>query len=170
MADGMASREALLEVVRLQDDLVRQATTGGWQRASKDFAEKLGIGKAEADAILKSYVSAGTGIGVSKAAYQQGKAAAAALGGPRLRFSIPVLNIRAAGMRLPVLPRNMDFSIGRRFFAGISGQVRLSKMVGNGSATMEDMRLFWEEGFSGLKKKSPRVYNELGKGVRSAFF
>lgn len=168
--DQIGSQQALLEALRFQDDVFRQASTGGWQRITEKAAAEMGVDKKVVDGILKNYVKAGSGFGKTKVAYNEGKAAAAALGGARLRFSIPVLNLRAAGMRLPGIPRVMDFSVGRRFFAGISGQVRLMKMVGNAEATMEDMRIFWEGGYSKLKELRPNIAKKLGSGTRSAFY
>jgi hypothetical protein len=165
-----ATTLGLQEVLSLSDNLFRQASTGGWQRVTADAARTLGVEKGAVDDVLRGWVSEGTGVGVGRAAYQKGKEAAAGLGGWRFRFSIPGFDVRAAGMRLPFIPKRLDFSMGRRMFAGISGQVRLMKMVGDSSATMEDMRIFWEEGFSALKKKSPRVAEQLGRGTRGLFY
>lgn len=158
------------ETIRLMDDVFRQSTTGGWQRLSKEAAEKMGVAKDEVDDMLRGMVSQGTGIGVAKTLYTRGKSAAAGLGGPRIRMSIPVIDLRLAGMKLPLMPKRMDFSMGRRFMAGISGQVKLMRMVGEGSATMEDMHIFWEKGFKELEKRSPKVAKQLGGRGGSIFY
>jgi hypothetical protein len=165
-----AGQTALQEIIRLADTGFKQASTGGFQRWSAEAAAKFGINKSEVEGILKQYVSRGTGSGIARTEYQFGKEAAAALGGVRLRFSLPILDIRMAGQRLAFIPRAMDFSIGRRFAAGLSGQVRLMKMVSRTEATTTDMEKFWHGGYKELKAKSPAVARKLGGGVRSPFY
>ncbi len=188
--DKLASQDALAQTIRFADDMWRASTTTGWQRVTKEAAAKMGVEKALVDDILKGYVRQGSGAqagaryfaergeqvagkeaaAMSKVLYRQGKAAAAGLGGVRVRFALPGLDLRAAGMQLPFWPKRMDFSMGRRFMAGISGQTRLMKMVGKSEASMEDMRIFWEEGYKGLHRLSPAVAKKVGKGTRSPFY
>jgi hypothetical protein len=143
-------RAILTDVLRMGDDAFRSATTVGWQRVTADAATKFGIDKRAVDDILRGRVRAGGLTFGDKYAYAQSKAAAAALGGFRIRASIPVLGLRLSTNRIPFLPSVMDFSVGRRFFAGLSGNVRLMKMMGRGAATPEDLRAFWQGGYKGL--------------------
>jgi hypothetical protein len=169
--DQEGTRVAAQELLRLADDMFRQTTTVGWQRVTAETAKKLGVSKSSVDDILRRYVSEGTGVGIDKAAYTYGKEAAGALGGARLRMSIPLLDIRVAGQRLPFAAARMDFSMGRRFFAGLSGGVKLSRLVGEGAASAEDLRIFYEKGFSGLKTLSTSAAAKaLAKGPRSMFY
>jgi hypothetical protein len=163
-------QQALQEVLRLADVGFKQSSTGGFARWSAEAASKFGIDKSAVENILKSYVGRGTGVGIDKTAYQFGKEAAASLGGVRLRFSIPVLDIRMAGQRLAFIPRTMDFSLGRRFAAGLSGQVRLMKMISRTEAATSDMEAFWHGGYKELKKANPAVARKLGGGARSPFY
>lgn len=168
--DNEATKTAAQNLMRQADDMVRYGTTSGFARMSAKEAAAMGVDKAAVDDVLRGWVSAGTGVGVGKPAYRLGREAAANMGGARLRLSVPIFNVRVAGWKLPLAPKRMDFSTGRRFFSGLSGQVRLQRMVGDGAATMEDMRMFWEKGYSGLKQYNPGVYNALGGRGRSIFY
>lgn len=167
-----AAQDAMLATVRMADNAFRDVTTIGFQRTSAKAAAEFGVDKGAMTDILRSWVREGTGFGIDKTLYRQGREAAAVLGGARLRLSIPILNIRLAGLRLPFVPAAMDFSLGRRFFGGMSGQVRLMKMVGTGEATMEDMHILWEKGFKGLRdlSTSPGVLQDFARGPRSMFY
>ncbi|MES2156024.1 MAG: GNAT family N-acetyltransferase [bacterium] len=169
--DQEGTRVAAQELLRLGDDMFREATTNGWQRVTAETADKLGVSKSAVDDVLRGYVKAGTGIGVDKASYTAGKAAAGAFGGVRLRMSIPLLDIRVAGQRMPFAASFMDFSMGRRFFSGLSGGVKLSRLVGQGAATAEDLHIFWEKGFSGLRTLSnSAAARDMAKGPRSIYY
>jgi hypothetical protein len=172
--EGKASKEALEGLMQIGNDAFRATTTTGWQRVTTDAALAMGVDKASVDAGLKSLVREGRGIAPwgtkgsaeARALYEQSKGAAAALGGVRFRASIPIIGARFQTQRIALLPSTLDFSIGRRFFAGLSGQTRLMKMIGHGEATMEDMRAFWEGGYSGLREFNPELANKLGtKGL-----
>lgn len=175
--EEIIAQDAGMNLIRVADTVFKDVTTLGFQRTSAKALAEFGVDKAAVTEILKGRVAAGTGIGVSRALYSEGKAAAGVLGGTRLRLSIPVLDVRLAGMRLPLMPARMDFSMGRRFFAGMSGQSRLMRMIGDGSASIEDMEIFWAGkkaggGFAGLRKlsNSPAVRNEFSHGPRSMFY
>lgn len=171
-----AGQQAMLELTAQMDNVFRASTASGWARVSEEAAQKMGVDKKLVDQMLKGYVQTGTGWGVSKTAYQTGKAAAGSIGGARLRFSIPIIDLRMAGRRLPFVPARADFSLGRRLFGGMSGQVRLMKMVGKGQsgATLDHMHAFWEGGWKGLqafsKKNGDNVAQMVGKGPRSMFY
>jgi hypothetical protein len=162
-----ADKAVLTELLRIGDDAFRASTTVGWQRVSRSAAERFGIDKKSVDDILRGRVRAGGITLRNRTAYEQSKAAAAALGGWRVRASIPILGLRLSTNRLPFIPSVVDFSIGRRFFAGLSGNVRLMRMVGNNQASVSDLRAFWEGGFSGpngLSEFAPEVARKLGRG------
>jgi len=176
-----ADTEAYRQLTRIADDAYTLSTTAGWSRVSQKAIDKLSaehgyaLDKGAVNELLKEQVSAGTGFlfgPEGKALYRQGKEAAAALGGWRFRGSLSLPGVggfRFAGARVPLLPARMDFSMGRRFFAGLSGQQRLLRMVADGSATVAHLERFWDRtpsvgGFSGLRKFDPEVADKLAKG------
>ncbi len=166
-------RQGLQDVTRLGDQMFRQASTGGWNRASAKFAKELGVDKSTVDGILKGYVAQGNSVGAGmtgKLAYERGKEAAAALGGIRFRMNIPILQLRVSGARIIPWTSRMDFSMGRRFFAGLSGEVRLAKMVGEGEAPLEALNAFWEKGWSGLRTEYRATYDKMGGHGSSALY
>jgi hypothetical protein len=160
---------ALREILGMSDSAFRQGTTGGFKNLSEELATKFGIDRGNVENILKGWVSRGTGLlpgAEGRGLYQAGKASAAALGGIRMRLSVPVLGLRLAGARvLPSFLPSLDFGIGRRFFAGISGELRLEKMVATGGATTQDLKAFWEGGYSGLQAFDYGVAKDMAHGL-----
>jgi len=155
------AEKGLTQLVGMADMAVKEATTGNFAKASSELMAKLGVDKAAADAVLKRWVSEGTGF-VSKGSYFRGKAAAANLGGWRFHLNIPVLGLRLAPHRiLPKFVPQLDFSIARRFSAGISGTMKLERMVGSGQAPVTALKAFWEGGYKLLKDTHPSVAHKL---------
>lgn len=173
-ADTAASRG--LRILQANaDEAVRAAYRGNFAKAAGRLAETTGMSKSYADEVLKRWVKEGTSITPgfgrraqeAKGLYTRGREAATQLGGYRFHLNIPVLGMRIAPKRiLPRMVPMLDFSVGRRFFAGISGEMRLSSMVAKkvAGAVPEDLRLFAEKGFSGLMSARPQVARALSGG------
>ena len=182
-ANNELTSTTLREILSISDLAMRQGTTGGFKNLSAELATKFGIDRGNVENILKGWVSRGTGVmpgATGRGLYQAGKAASAAMGGVRLRLSVPVLGIRLAGVRLlPAFLPSLDFQIGRRFFAGISGELRLERMVATGAASMDDLKAFWQGsagaaslskdafrgGFDGLRAYNPGVAKAMAHGL-----
>ena len=179
MNEGM--QQSLLNALQASDNAVRHATSegaGALGKMSKDLADKLGVPqeavKEQLDLIRKGGsgvedVMTGKAIG-SKAAYEQAKAASSLLsGGVKFRMSIPVFNVRYVSNAIPFTGA-LNFQVGRRFFAGLSGYERLAKMVASGDsgATVDHLLAFWNDGFKGLqafsKDQGDQVAMRLANG------
>jgi hypothetical protein len=182
-ANNELTSTALREVLSISDNAFRQSTTGGFKNLSEELATKFGVDRGHVESILKGWASRGTGIlpgAEGRGLYQAGKASAAALGGIRMRLSVPVLGVRLAGARLlPSFLPQLDFQFARRFMAGISGELRLEKMVATGAADMTDLKAFWQGsaaaasgakdsfrgGFDGLMAFNPKVAKAMAHGL-----
>jgi hypothetical protein len=163
---------ALRQALQVSDDAWRLASTVGWSRVTAETAAEFGIDKRAMDAAFRQTVRAGSGFGVDRAAYEAGKRAAAAMGGIRFRLPMPILGFRLQTNKLIPFSQYADFQPFRKFFTGLSGGTRLSHMVGNKTATVEDLRAFWEGGFKGTRKApglaefNPDLARELARGSK----
>lgn len=160
--------KSLGETLRVLDDSFTSLTTVGYKGITDDVAAKLGLDKEGATKALDEMIKQGRGF-VSKGAYQQGKAAAAVFGQPRFNFGLmSPFGFRYAGKR--ILPFDLpfsDFAVGRRFFAGLSGEKRAMKMWGAGQlgANGEQfVRAFWEGGFRKAAATFPKEAEMLAGG------
>jgi hypothetical protein len=171
--DNKLATHELLELTSIADNAFKAGYRGNWRKLSSKTAADLGIDKAKVDAALKASVKAGSGFAplgtkgykATKASYNEARAASAALGGWQMRLNIPVLGLRIAPHRLlPAAVPQFSFGTGRRFFAGIAGEVRLERLVGKGAATVDDLKLFWEGGYRKLALESPDIARKLGGG------
>jgi len=145
--------EMLVNHLEAVNNAFNLSAVHGWNRAAPMLAEKFGVDKSAVDAILKANVKLGRGIVPLKGVYKRALTSQAALGGPFFRFNFAPFKLRYVSNRvLPFSHPFQDFSIARRFMAGLSGERKLSKLVMNGAADVEHMQAFWAEGISGVKK------------------
>ena len=167
-----AEEAAFKQAIQIGTDAYRIGTGAGFSHTTKEaFRAITGLEKDVVEEALRGTIRAGSGIGVKREAYEAGKIASGVLGGVRIQLPVPMLGFRfqTGGSRLLAATQRADFQIARRFFAGASGEVRLSRMVGQGKASVNELRAFWEEGFSGVKTMSEGLgtttYRELSRGA-----
>jgi hypothetical protein len=173
LAAAESAKRGLQIVTSAADEAVTLAYRGNFSKGVARLVEKTGWSKGYAEGILKDWVKEGTGImpgALGKAKYLRGKAASTQLGGWRFHLNIPVLGVRIAPMRvLPKLIPQLDMSLGRRFFAGISGEMRLERLAfKGGEEEMAAYKLFVEKGFGAVKDTFPAIAKKMaGPGALS---
>jgi hypothetical protein len=176
LSTGLASdleKDAILKAFRAGNttwNMVSGRSAGAFSRGSADLAKALGVPEEvtkAAVAELRGRIKAGTGFGIKKSVYEQGRAAQGLLsGGVKLRGSIPGFNIRFLTNAIPGT-NGLNFQIARRFTAGMSGYNRLGKMVVAGEATADHWAAFMQGGFKGLMEYDAPVAHKLAGGTFS---
>lgn len=165
IGDSVATRQ-LMELNAIADSAFTQSYRAGFGRLGAETAEQLGIDKAGTKSFLEGMVKRGTGImpgAEGKALYRAGKEAAAGLGGVRWHMNIPVLGVRVAPKNIlpELVGQRLNFQVGRRFMAGISGEMKLERLLGKGEATVDDLRTFWEKGYEGLAATNKELARKM---------
>lgn len=168
LSDALLGGDATIynAAVDAADVGMKSFATSGWKNIGKGLSDGLGLPQEEMSAVISDMRKAGT-FG-DREAYNLAKQAAALKGGFRLRVGVPFSPIRWVSPSLtPAFLGEMDFQAGRRFFAGLSGETRLRKMVENGvaGATVDDLKTFWDGGNKALKLSNPAVYDKLSSGA-----
>lgn len=97
------------------------------------------------------------------------QAAGAAMGGMRFRLSVPFTDFRYVSAPIPY----STFGAGRRFMAGMSGQVQLLNMISDGHQLVEGIgnevyRAWLEKGWSGLLNHADPRFRRVAAEMRSA--
>jgi len=155
-------REIVNGAIRSMDNAHKLIGKFGLQRIGPEMAEAAGIDLEATKGVLQGMKS--TGMFGSRAEYMAGRYASALEGG--VRFSFPGIRIIT-----PALwgTSKLDFSLGRRFFSGLSGQLRIMKAVESGalegSVGLEALQAATEGGWSKLASVTPQVAQMFGDGV-----
>lgn len=131
----------------------------GYNRLGEKMAEGLGINKGVMDDILNGMKKAGHFP--TRQAYMEAKYAGALMGG--WRFAVPGIRIIS-----PVVwgTRQLDFSIARRFMAGLSGQYRIARAVESGAlapgVAKEALEAATQGGWKAVAERVPQVAHLFG--------
>ena len=168
VAASRAAERGLKIVTGASDKAVTLAYRGKFSAAIEVITKATGWDAKYAETALKRWVKEGTGItpgALGKAKYMRGKAAATQLGGWRFHLNIPILGVRIAPQRvLPKVIPQLDFSLGRRFFAGMSGEMRMVRLMKKGGEReLRAYEMFVEKGFTGLKDNFPDIAKKVEK-------
>jgi hypothetical protein len=177
MAREAGDTEILRNTLRAADDVTKIVTsTGNLSRVPNDVIEKLGyagVDKATLQRGLVDVVKASRGatplLGgkTIRSVYQQGRGAAAALGQPRFGLPFAPFGIRWQTHRIvPFDMSKLSFQVGRRFMAGLSGQMKLMKMVRNGSADISHLKAWFDDGWKGLAARDAKMGTSVAKALR----
>lgn len=174
---GMGLRDAdsalALQAIKSADEAHKLIGKFGLNRIGEKMLGEIGVDKGVMQGLLgeaKKTGAFGWGAG-ARDAYMAARYAGALEGG--LRFSLPGIRIIT-----PALwgTSKLDFSIARRFFSGLSGQMRLMHAAERGllepKTVLEALEVATEFGWRGVAEKFPAIaqhFGGLGGRLGSAF-